>query len=167
MFGLHRPISYPVPQATSSRRRDFPAHRSRIRYYNTCLAAENPWYGACRGRRAAEVRERCGGREVETWRTRAQREHSIGYQGRASWRSWGSHPSESVTRSRRTPRNERASAWRVALDRSAQKIATSQIVDCKHDALEIVPPDDRRDVRIGLPHRCCDLPQHGKAVICL
>ena len=35
----------------------------------------------------------------------------------------------------------------------------------KHDALEIVPPDDRRDIRIGLPHRCRDLPKHGKAVI--
>jgi hypothetical protein len=53
------------------------------------------------------------------------------------------------------------------IDRSAQKIATTQIVNRKHDALEIVPPDDRRDIRIGLPHRCRDLPQHGKAVICL
>jgi len=51
------------------------------------------------------------------------------------------------------------------IDQSAQKIATSQIVNRKHDALEIVPPDDRRDIRIGLPHRCRDLPKHGKAVI--
>jgi hypothetical protein len=167
MFSLHPAISYPVPQAIGSRRYDFPAHRSRITDYNTCLAAENPWYGACWGRRAVEMRERSRGRKVETGRTRARRERSIEYQGQASWPSWVSDPSESVTLSQRTTRNERASARRVAVGRSAQKVATSQIVNCKHDALEIVPPDDRRDIRIGLPHRCCDLPQHGKAVICL
>ena len=51
------------------------------------------------------------------------------------------------------------------IDRSAQKIATTQIVNRKHDALEIVPPNNRWDISIGLPHRGCDLPEYRKTVI--
>ena len=36
----------------------------------------------------------------------------------------------------------------MTLARSAQNIATSEIIDREHDTFKIVPPNDRRDISV-------------------
>jgi hypothetical protein len=60
------------------------------------------------------------------------------------------------------------SGWRsraTALRSGRQQLAAAEVVDGKHDALEMAPPDRGRDADVGLHHWRNQLEQHGQAVI--
>jgi len=46
-----------------------------------------------------------------------------------------------------------------------QQLTTTEIFDCEHDALEMVPPDHGQEADVGLEQRRHEMEQHRQSIV--